>query len=78
MKVVTEVDDRLHGDLGIGSCAPLPDLLDGDRATGLLDAGQAAGAEDCGVLEVDVQHHLALLAGPRTRVAVVGGVQLES
>ena len=54
MEVFGEVEDRLDGDLGVGGGAPLPDLLGGDRAAGLLEPGEAAGAEDGGVFEVDV------------------------
>ena len=36
-----------------------PDLFGGDRAAGLLEPGQPTGAEDGGVFEVDVQHHLS-------------------
>ena len=58
---------------GLG--APLPDLLGGDRAAGLLEPGQAAGAEDGGVLEVDVQHHLTLATWLRLRPARLGQVE---
>ena len=43
------------------------DLCGGDRAAGLLEPGDPAGAEDGGLFEVDVQHHLTLAA--RARVA---------
>ena len=43
-----------------GLAAPVPDLLGGDRAGGLLDPSEPAGAEDGGLFEVDVQHHLTL------------------
>ena len=45
--------------MGVGLGARLADLLGGDRAAGLLEPGDAAGAEDGGVFEVDVQHDLA-------------------
>ena len=62
MEVLGQVEDRLDGDLRVGVGAPLADLGGGDRATGLLEPGEPAGAEDGGVLEVDVQHHLATAA----------------
>ena len=58
MEVLGEIQDRLDGDLGVGVAAPVADLRGGDRASGLVESGQAAGAEDGGFLEVDVQHHL--------------------
>ena len=68
VQVLGEVEDRLDGDLRAGLGAPLADLGGGDRATGLLEPGESAGAEDGGVLEVDVQHHLALAAWARLRM----------
>ena len=73
MEVLGQVEHRLHGDPGVGVGAPLADLFGGDRAAGLLDPGEAAGAEDGGVLEVDVQHHLTLAARLRLAVVVVRG-----
>ena len=80
MDVVGEVQDRLDVDPGVGVGAPLTDLLGGDRAAGLVEPGESAGAEDGGVLEVDVQHHLPRRAGEglvrsavRSRVVLVSG-----
>ena len=53
-----------------GLAHQLADLLGGDRAAGLLEPGEPAGAEDGGVLEVDVQHHLR--RWPLTGRLVVG------
>ena len=60
--VLGQVEDGLDGDLGVGLGAPLPDLRGGDRAAGLLEPRDPAGAEDGGLFEVDVQHHLTLAA----------------
>jgi hypothetical protein len=57
---------------GLG--APVPDLGGGDRPRCFLEPGESAGAEDGGVFEVDVQHHLAL----RARSLVLAGDQVES
>ena len=59
MEVLGQIEDRLDGDLRVGVGAPLADLGGGDRAAGFLEPGEPAGAEDGGVLEVDVQHHLS-------------------
>ncbi len=63
MKVFGQIQHRLHGDLAVGLAAPRADLFGGDRAPGFVEAGEAAGAQDGGVFEVDVQHHLTLAAG---------------
>ena len=44
-----------------------------DRTLGLLDAGEAAGAEDGGVFEVDVQHRLEAGLGLLDQPAQLGG-----
>ena len=62
MDVLGEVQDGLHGDLGVWGGAPLPDLRGGDRAAGLLEPRDPAGAEDRGLFEVDVQHDLTRAA----------------
>ena len=76
-------NDGLHGDLGVGVAAPLPDLLGVHRTPGVLDPPELAlqgGARDHGgVGEVHVEHHLAGLAGrtPRGHARVDrGGVGL--
>ncbi len=70
VQVLGQVQNGLDGDLGVGLGAPLPDLLRGDRAAGLLQPGDPAGAEDGGLFEVHVQHHLTLAACAALRVAV--------
>ena len=62
LEVLGQVDDRLDGELGVGVAAPVPDLGGGHRPRSLLEPGQAAGAQDGGVVEVDVQHHLTATA----------------
>ncbi|WP_157520316.1 hypothetical protein [Nocardioides dokdonensis] len=62
-----QVGDGAPGDLGAGDAEPLGDLVEGDEAAGLLDAGEVdAGAGGGGVDsaqglvgEVDVEHDLA-------------------
>ena len=70
--VLVEVDHRLHGDLGVGVAAPLPDLLGVHRTPGVLDpaelAHQRRARGDGGVGEVHVHHHLTRLAGATARV----------
>jgi hypothetical protein len=58
----------------VGVGAPGADLFGGDRALGLLDPGEAAGTHQGGFGEVDVQHHLTLLAA---RLLVLAGGQVE-
>ena len=68
MEVLGEVEHRLNGDLGVGGGAPLADLLGGHRAGCLLEPGHAPGSHECGLGEVDVQHHLTLAATHRPTV----------
>ena len=51
VEMLGKVEDRLDRDLGVGVAAPDPDLFGGDRAGGLVDAGESARAEDGGMLE---------------------------
>jgi hypothetical protein len=75
VEMLGKVEDRLDRDLGVGVAAPDPHLFGGDRAGGLVDAGESARSEDGGILEVDVQHHLTPLTP--TGLVVGGGAEVE-
>ncbi len=45
--VLVQVDDRLHGDLGLGVGAPVPDLVGVHEGVGVLHPGQVQVGGGC-------------------------------
>ena len=80
VKMVVQVDHRLHDHLGPGVGAPGPDLVGAHPLAPVLHPRQVqtpADAADGGLGQVDVEDDLAGLRSPRLRRHRVAGLEFE-